>query len=239
MRGTPNTLLPHAHKQTFSPAEQLSALDSQQFRGLWKTLQYVILTNTGKWTFRATELFLTRVAWRRQGHRACVAAVWMVVISKVKNGFGFWSVFTSWSRLSVVHPIYKRQIDGCFKRGNQKQDVWSSSQQNQKWDLQERTLHVQIRSMFVFVLLLHLSLSLSKSSSSTCTACLWYCSWDSTNDESWLTCSICTWTQTEHRIREIQETIRLLTQFACIKNQSINPHPLYAVMVQRPTCTQT
>lgn len=43
---------------------------------------------------------------------------------------------------------------------------------------------------------LHLSLSLSESSSSTCTACLWYCSWDSTREESWLTCSIYTHTHT-------------------------------------------
>lgn len=38
----------------------------------------------------------------------------------------------------------------------------------------------------------HLSLSLSESSSRIWTACLWYCSWDSTSDDSWLTCSICT-----------------------------------------------
>lgn len=31
-------------------------------------------------------------------------------------------------------------------------------------------------------------------------ACLWYCSWDSTSDESWLTCSICT-THTEAQVQ--------------------------------------
>lgn len=29
----------------------------------------------------------------------------MVVVSEVKHGFGFRGVFTSWSRLSVIHPV--------------------------------------------------------------------------------------------------------------------------------------
>ena len=134
----------------------------------------------------------TWVAWRGRSHRLWVATIWMVVVSKVKDRLGFGCVFTSWSRLSFSHPVAKDRFIW----------IWHDKTSTIKLSYHDwisatlRKLHSHINDTecqylgFAFLACTNLSRSLSESSSSTCTACLWYCSWDSTRDESWLTCSI-------------------------------------------------
>lgn len=104
----------------------------------------------------------------------------MVVVSKVKHGFGFGCVFTSCSRLSFIHPVQKHE----------QMHLPQHVERHTQTPTQSAVLNHRVS-------LLHLSPSLPESSSNTCTACLWYCSWDSTRDDSWLTCSIYTHTHTQ------------------------------------------
>ena len=63
-----------------------------------------------------------------------------------------------------------------------------------------------------------LSLSLSESSSRICEACLWYCTRDSTKEDSWLTCSTYTHTHTNYfRLWQNTETELGLSVHLCYK----------------------
>lgn len=85
-----------------------------------------------------------------------------------------------------IHVLFETELhSSCSK-------TWTNASSTARWKTYAETCTAALNHR---VSLLHLSPSLPESSSNTCTACLWYCSWDSTRDDSWLTCSIYTHTQ--------------------------------------------
>lgn len=82
-----------------------------------------------------------------------------------------------------IHVLFETELhSSCSK-------TWTNASSTARWKTYAETCTAALNHR---VSLLHLSPSLPESSSNTCTACLWYCSWDSTRDDSWLTCSIYT-----------------------------------------------
>lgn len=167
-------------------------------------------------------MFLTWITWGRADW-GCVASIRLVAFSKVKYRFGFGCVFTSWSRLRLVHPT-ERKLDWVIFTTFPSFLVSNSIAVNHEPSLQspkvvagyqcvissslasghsKRNCQVRWPVYLCETPLLYLSLSLSESSSRTWTACLWYCSWDSTRDDSWLTCSI--WKHTQIHVTLLPE----------------------------------